>query len=302
MVKKLGVRYKGIYCGKLRRYFSFENFVDAFKVPVGIWQAFWILKRFQPDKVFSKGGFVSVPVVVAASLLKIPIILHESDTEPGLANLFCARYAKKICVSFEESRPFFKKYSKKVVFTGTPVREWLKNGSAENGRKFTGLNKFRPIVLVMGGSLGARQINDLVRDSLNELLKKFQIVHIRGRGNLDIGIHKKGYVQYEYLDEQMKDVYVMSEIVVSRGGANSLAEIAMLGKKAVIIPLGEEASRGDQIQNAEVYSKNYGWEVLTGEIGRERFIESILKASLGHFEARKFVNGTKKIVNLILKK
>lgn len=301
MVEKIGIPYRGVACGKLRRYFSLKNFTDVLKVPVGIFQAQKIIREYKPDVVFSKGGFVSVPVVIAAKLMDVPVILHESDVVPGLANKICARYSKKICISFEESKAYLLKYGKRVVFTGNPVRKSILHGNIEAGYKFTGLDKYRPVILVMGGSQGAEQINNLIRSGVDELLKKFQIVHVRGRGNLDISLHKKGYVQYEYLDEHLKDVYAMCELVISRGGANSLAEIAILKKKALIIPLGTQVSRGDQIDNAKVFVRKFGWGMLSGDIGREDFVkavELIFQSKVNKVE--NFKNGVDEIVKMIL--
>jgi UDP-N-acetylglucosamine--N-acetylmuramyl-(pentapeptide) pyrophosphoryl-undecaprenol N-acetylglucosamine transferase len=303
MIEKIGVRYEGVKCGKLRRYFSWKNFKDLLKVPVGIWQARRVLKEFGADVVFAKGGYVSVPVVIAAKKLGVPVILHESDLSPGLANKICLKYSDKFCVSFEESKSHVsKKHLGKIVYTGALVRDSVLWGTAEAGRKFTGLNAHRPVILVMGGSQGAMQINDLVRASLDELLKKFQIVHIAGRGNLDIGIKRPGYVQYEFLEEQIKDVYEMSEMVITRGGANSLFEIAILKKKALIIPLGTEGSRGEQWQNAQLFASKMGWSVLGGKITRTQLIDAIKltfdnKLPLDY----KIENGVKKVVDLILK-
>jgi UDP-N-acetylglucosamine--N-acetylmuramyl-(pentapeptide) pyrophosphoryl-undecaprenol N-acetylglucosamine transferase len=302
LIEKISVKYKGIYCGKFRRYFSFQNFIDPFKIPIGIFQAYYIFKKFQANVVFSKGGFVSVPVVVAAKLLKIPIILHESDAIPGLANRICFKFASKICLGLEESKKYIGAGSRKIVVTGNPIRSFLKDGDKQIGYKLTGLNKFRPVILVMGGSQGASQINTLVEKSIDELLKRFQIVHIRGRGNLDIGLHKTGYIQYGFLDEYLPHVYAIADLVVSRGGANSLAEIAYLKKKALIIPLGTSVSRGDQVENAELFAQKFGWNVLFGEISREDFINAIDKASKEHVKlGRVEKNGASAIANLILK-
>lgn len=302
MVEKIGIPYKSVACGKLRRYFSIDNLIDIFKVPVGIFQAWRILRKYKPDVVFSKGGFVSVPVVIAASWIGVRIIIHESDVRPGLANKICSRYADKICVSFEETEKYFKKYTRKIVLTGNPVRKSVLDGNAENGYKFTGLDKHRPIILVMGGSQGAQQINELVKGGMSELLKRFQIVHICGRGNLDMSLHKKGYVQYEFLNEQMKDVYAICELVISRGGANSLAEIAALKKKALVIPLGTMASRGDQIENAEIFARKLGWGVMVGDVQVEDFIKAVEMVNRNKFNVKeKFRNGVYDIVKLILK-
>ncbi len=294
MIEKIGIDFKSVSCGKFRRYFSFNNFLDSFRVPLGMLQAGRILKKFKPDVVFSKGGFVSFPVAIMAGFLKIPVICHESDVRPGIANKFCAKFAKKICISFEESRSYFKEFAKKIVFTGNPVRN-LK-GDKDKGFRFTRLNDHKPILLVMGGSQGAVQINDLVTETIDELLKQFQIIHIRGRNNLDLSLKKKGYVQYEYLDEEIGDVYAISDIVVSRGGANSLAELALLKKKAVIIPLGSHASRGDQVDNA----KKFNYEVLLGDFSGDDFVKAIERSYGENERFTQIENGTKKIVNLIL--
>lgn len=301
MLMKHGVEYKAIACGKLRRYFSLANFTDMIKVPVGVLQARRVLRRFKPDVVFSKGGFVSFPVVVAAWTCKIPVIVHESDVHPGLANRLSFKFATKICVSFEETLSDLKAYSEKAVVTGNPVRESVMNGDREAAWKFTGLDDKRPVILVMGGSQGAQQVNKLVRESLDELLKRFQVVHLAGRGNLDISVHKKGYVQFEYLDEQMSDVYSICDLVVSRGGANSLMELALLGKKVLVLPLGTAGSRGDQIENAKIFADRIGWMVLEGAVSRDRFIHAIETLNLVRMKDGGFENGTGKIVDLILK-
>ncbi len=302
IVSSAGITFKAVLCGKLRRYFSFKNFSDSLKIPVGCFQAYRILKKFKPDVVFSKGGFVSVPVCLAAYKLKIPVILHESDAIPGLANKLLFRFANKICLSFEESVKNLGKYADKAYFTGNPVRKWIFSGEKEKGYKFTGLDKHRPVILIMGGSQGAKQINGLVRENIDELIKKFQIVHIRGRGNLDISLHKKGYTQYEYLEEQLPDVYAISEMVVSRGGANSLFEIALLKKRAVIIPLSKEASRGEQVENAKFLSSKLGWTILEGNIEGKDFLEAIKMAYKNKLNGNiKIENGVDKIVNLIIK-
>ena len=301
MCEKFGVKYEGVACGKLRRYFSLENFLDFFKVPVGVLQAYEVLKKFKADVVFSKGGFVGVPTVIAARMLGISVVLHESDVVPGLANKLSARFASKICVSFEATRKFFGNFKDRVELTGNPIRSWIKEGVAEAAYKFTGLDKYRPVILVMGGSQGAMQINNLLRSSLDELLKKFQIVHLCGKGNLDIGIHKKGYVQYEFLDKQLADIYAMCEMIVSRGGANSLAEIAYLGRKALIIPLGSATSRGDQIDNAREFSHEFAWAVLSGEISVKDFIKGVELAYANDINTNEnFINGSKEIAKIIL--
>jgi len=274
------VEVREIICGKMRRYFSFQNFLDFFKVPVGIIQSIFILASFKPQVVFSKGGYVSVPGVIACGFLnffrkifgkeRIVLFVHESDVVPGIANRVGAKFADKIFVSFEESKKYFKKKSR-VVVTGNPVRKDVLKGNKENGMKLCGFNRFKPVILVMGGSLGAMQINNLVWGNLDELLKRYQIVHIAGKGNIKFGLKKEGYKQFELLFEELKDVYAVSDLVVTRGGANSLAEIASMEKKAVVIPLGMASSRGDQIVNAKICSSEYGWQVLYGDVSSEQF-------------------------------
>ncbi len=274
------VDVREIICGKLRRYFSFQNFADFFKVPVGIIQSIFILASFKPQVVFSKGGYVSVPGVIACGFLnffrrvfgkeRIVLFVHESDVVPGIANRIGAKFADKIFVSFEESKKYFKKKSR-VVITGNPVRKDVLKGNKEKGMKICGFNRFKPVILVMGGSLGAMQINNLVWENLDELLKRYQIVHIAGKGNIKFGLKKEGYKQFELLFDELKDVYSACDLVVTRGGANSLAEIASMEKKAVVIPLGMASSRGDQIVNAKICASEYGWQVLYGDVSGEQF-------------------------------
>ena len=303
MMEKIGIPFVGVHCGKLRRYFSWKNFVDFLKVPTGVFQSYKALKEFSADIVFSKGGYVAVPVVIAASFLKIPVISHESDVSPGLANKISFKFSKQICLSFEETKSFLSKSElKKSVVTGNPVREGILTGDKERGHKFTGLDSHRPIILVMGGSLGAKQINDLVRDSLNELLKRYQVVHIAGKGNLDLGAHKEGYRQYEFLDEPLKDIYAMSEMVLSRGGANSLFELALMQKKVLIIPLATNASRGEQIANAQVFVRKFGWSMISGNITTSEFLKTIDYAFNNNInKSAKVTNGTSFIVDIINK-
>jgi len=274
------VEVREIICGKLRRYFSFQNFVDFFKVPVGIIQSIFILMAFKPQVVFSKGGYVSVPGVIACGFInffrrifrkeRIVLFVHESDVVPGIANKIGAKFADKIFVSFEESKKYFKKNSR-VIVTGNPVRKEVLKGNKEKGMRLCGFNRFKPVILVMGGSLGAMQINNLLWENLDELLKRYQVVHIAGKNNMKFGLKKEGYKQFELLFDELKDVYAASDLVVTRGGANSLAEIASMGKKAVVIPLGTASSRGDQIVNAKVCAEKYGWQVLYEDVTSEQF-------------------------------
>ncbi len=257
MVEEAKVPFTGIHCGKLRRYFSFENFIDLLKLPIGIAQAVWYLTKMQPDVIFSKGGYVSVPVVVAGWLLRKRVILHESDVVPGLANKLCARLASDVCVSFQESVKYFK-VKAPVHVVGNPVRKFVTSGRRKEGFKMTGFSRELPIVLVMGGSQGAQQVNKLVWRNLKRLLPICQVVHIAGRAKRGEELDALGlenYVQYDFVKEELPHLYAIADLIVTRAGANSLAEVAMLKKPSVLVPLGLEASRGDQIHNAKVFEK-----------------------------------------------
>jgi len=319
-LKNLQVRE--IICGKLRRYFSFKNFIDAFKVPIGIIQSVRIINKFKPHIVFSKGGFVGVHVVVGCALvnfknkifkreaygeMKIHIFIHESDVEMGLSNKISCRFADKIFVSFEETKRYFGKRSVKtrrdrIVVSGNPIRAEILKGSKENGLKLCGFHRFKPVILVMGGSLGSMQVNKLTWNNLDKLLGKFQVAHIVGKGNLDFGLKKQGYKQFELLFDELKDVYAASDVVVSRGGANSLAEIASLEKMAVIIPLNTVSSRGDQITNAKVCAEEYGWQVLYSDVSDEQFLRAIDFASSEKFKGGNILHkkASKIIVDLMM--
>ena len=274
LITKAGISYKAISSGKLRRYFDLKNFTDPFRVIRGYFQSRKIMKEFKPDVVFSKGGFVAVPVTFAAKRLGIPVIAHESDMTPGLANKLSAPSAVKICCNFPETLKFLPK--EKAVFTGTPIRSELLKGDRKKGLELCGFDEEKPVLLVIGGSLGAVHINDQVRAVLDELLKDFQIIHICGKGNLDESLsNKQGYIQFEYVDKELKDLFAAADIMVSRAGANAISEILALRKPNLLIPLSKEASRGDQILNAGSFRKQGFSAVLMEEDMND---ESFLKA------------------------
>lgn len=294
-----GLKFEEVFCGKLRRYFSWENFGDFLKIPVGVIQSLVKLWRFKPQVVFSKGGYVSVPVCVAAFVLRIPIIVHESDLRPGLANRIVFKLAKKVCLSFEESRRFYDQA--KVVVTGTPIRSRVLNGDKNVAKDVSGLKGERPVLLIMGGSQGAAQINALVEEILPELLERFEVIHMRGKGNLRADLESEGYRQFEFLARELCDFYALADIVVSRGGANSLAELAILKKKAVILPLGTAASRGDQIENAELYGPKMGWPVLIGKVSEKELLEAIDLMDKGRVSDFALKNAAAELADLIVK-
>ena len=248
-----GVKFYCVSVGKLRRYFDPKNFSDPFRVIKGVAQATRIIRRIKPDVVFSKGGFVSVPVVYGAHFNHVPVVTHESDLTPGLANKLCLPFASAQCCTFPEAV----KYARgKGVYTGTPLRPEIFEGDRERGLKTFGLNANLPVLMVVGGSSGAQAINECVREALPQLTQGFQVLHLCGRSNLsDRLAGSKNYVQVEYLDREMADAYACADVLISRAGSNSLCEILALKKPALLIPYPMGASRGDQILNAESFEK-----------------------------------------------
>jgi len=275
LAEKAGLPYYGIATGKFRRYFSLQNFTDPFKVIAGFFQARKFLKKEKINLVFSKGGFVAVPVVYAAASLGIPVICHESDMTPGLANRLSYSAATKICCNFPETLSLLPK--DKAVLTGSPIRAELLSGSREAAYERTGFTPERPVLLVIGGSLGSRAVNAAVREALPELLKEFQVLHIAGKNNLDPTLSDTpGYRQFEYVSEELKDYFALADIMVSRAGANAICEILALRKPNVLIPLSAKASRGDQILNARSYEKQGYSRVLEEEaLSRETLLAAI---------------------------
>ena len=258
------IPYYGISSGKLRRYFDLKNFSDPFKVLKGFSEASKLLKKLKPDVVFSKGGFVSVPVVIAAKQLRIPVIIHESDMTPGLANKLSIPAASKVCCNFPETISHLPKG--KAVLSGSPIRQELLTGDRTKALQFTGLSGTKPVLLIIGGSLGSVVVNEAVRSILPKLLKKFEIIHLCGKGKLDQTLTAlNGYVQYEYISQELKDLFALSDIVISRAGANSICEFLALRKPALLVPLSAAASRGDQILNAHSFEKQGYASVLEEE-------------------------------------
>lgn len=254
LMEDLQVPYYGISSGKLRRYFDPKNFTDPFKVIKGYGEACRIIKKLSPDVLFSKGGFVSVPVVLAANRYHVPAIIHESDMTPGLANKLCIPSAKKVCCNFPETIQYLP--ANKAVLTGSPIRQELLKGDRLHALRFTGLSANKPVILVMGGSMGAVAVNEALRRILPTLLKEFQVIHLCGAGKLDHSLgHLAGYVQYEYIKDELKDLFALADIVISRAGANAICELLALKKPSLLIPLSAAASRGDQLLNARSFEK-----------------------------------------------
>ena len=254
LLAPFNIPYHGISSGKLRRYFSIQNFTDPFRVLRGFIEARKLIKKIKPDIIFSKGGFVTVPVVVASKAYKVPALIHESDMTPGLANKLVFPSAVKICCNFPETLESLPK--NKGVLTGSPVREELFGGSKKVALDICNFTDVKPTLLILGGSLGSVVINDAIRKLLPALLEKYQIIHICGKNKLDPSLNTKdGYVQFEYLQEEFKDVIALADLVISRAGANAICELLALRKPTLLIPLSLKASRGDQLLNANSFEK-----------------------------------------------
>lgn len=277
IIEKENIKYHAISSGKLRRYIDIKNFTDPFKVIKGIVQAAAIIRREKPNVVFSKGGFVSVPVVIGAHFCRVPVVAHESDITPGLANKLSSPYCTKICVTFPETANNIK--GNKAVLTGSPIRKELFLGKRIEGLKICGFSGERPIILVIGGSLGSKAINDAVRKSLNKLLLKFDIIHVCGKGNIDDNLRStKGYKQFDYVGEELPHLLNAADMAISRAGANAIFEFLALKKPNLLIPLSKKSSRGDQILNAASFEKNgYSMVIEEEEVNEERLLKAVYK-------------------------
>ena len=253
--------YHGIASGKLRRYFSWRNFADAFSVLRGIWQSYWLLGRLRPDAIFSKGGFVSFPVVLAGWLRRIPVIAHESDFSPGLANRLAMPFMHTLCTSFPINRP--QRLRGTLLHTGSPVRPELLEGSAQRGRSLLNAPAGRPLLLVAGGSLGAAALNAVIRTAAPRLVEHCCLVHVCGPGKIE-PLDLQGYHQFEFVAQGWGDLLSAADLVVSRAGANTLFELLALAKPNILVPLPRSASRGDQIENA-AYAERAGYSMVIPE-------------------------------------
>jgi len=263
LIEELGIPYYGISSGKLRRYFDVKNFTDPFRVLKGFGEARRLLRDLKPDVLFSKGGFVTVPVVLAAKRLGIPAIIHESDLTPGLANKICIPAATKVCCNFPETLSHLP--GEKAVLTGSPIRQELLTGNKLAALDMCGFTANKPVILVMGGSLGSVAVNDAVRGALPELLENFQIIHLCGKGKTDESLKgTQGYVQFEYIQDELKDLFALADFVISRAGANAICELLALHKPNILIPLSAKASRGDQILNAHSFEAQ-GFSIVLEE-------------------------------------
>lgn len=255
IIKSLKIPYYRITTGKLHRYWTWKNLLTPFQLLLGIIQSFLICRKINPDVIFSKGGFVAFPVVIAAKLNAIPVVIHESDLTPGLTNRLCFPFAQLICITFPDTLKYFKK-SYKVLLTGMPIRDALLHGNSERGLQFCGfVNKSKPVLLIMGGGLGSNIINECIRRLINPLTEKFQVIHICGKNKSEAAFDGiKNYKQFEYLQDELADIFAITDLVISRAGATSIYEILALNKPNILLPLSRKASRGDQIDNAKYFS------------------------------------------------
>lgn len=267
--------YHSISSGKLRRYFSMKNFTDPFKVLAGVGQAFSIIKKVKPSVIFSKGGFVSVPVVIAAKLANIPVVVHESDVTPGLANKIALPFASHIFTVFKETVKHLP--SDKATCTGSIIRQQLFEGNRERGLKYCRFTVDKKVMLIMGGSLGSVVVNDAVRNNLSQLLEQYQIIHLCGKGNKDASLEGlEGYCQFEYVTDELPDLLYAADFIVSRAGSNSIFEFLALHKPMLLIPLSAAKSRGDQILNARLFKKQGFAHVLDEDtMTKESFYQAV---------------------------
>ena len=275
LIGNFDIPYYGISSGKLRRYFDVKNFTDPFRILKGYAEADRLMKKIRPDVVFSKGGFVTVPVVKAAKRRHVPCVLHESDISPGLANRLCISSAAAVCANFPETLEHLPEG--RAYLTGSPIRAELFSGNRLTGLDFCGFTAGKPVILVIGGSLGSVRVNEAVREVLPQLLERYQIVHLGGKDKIDETLQgTEGYVQYEYIQKELCDLLDAADIVISRAGANAICELLALHKPNILIPLSMEASRGDQILNAASFEKQgYSYVIREEELTSERLLQAV---------------------------
>lgn len=291
LITDFDIPYYGIATGKFRRYLDIKNLTDPFRVIKGFGEARKYLKKINPDIIFSKGGFVSVPVIRAAATLHIPCIIHESDMTPGLANKLCIPVAEKVCCNFPETMSYLPK--EKAVLTVSPIREELTKGDKVAALDMCGFTANKPVILVIGGSLGAASINRAVRDALPKLLTDFQVVHICGKEKIDnMLLHTEGYIQFEYVKAELKDLFALADVVISRAGANSICELLALKKPNLLIPLPAGSSRGDQILNAKSFeAQGYSMVIDDDDLSPDLLTEKVTEL---YFTRQTFIDAMSK--------
>ena len=302
LISRENVPFHFITAGKLRRYFDLKNITDIFRIVLGLIQSILLIMRLRPDIIFSKGGFVSCPVVWAAWLFGMPVIIHESDITPGLANRISIPFAKRICFSFPETARHLT--TNKGIHTGIPIRHSLFEGRSDEGKRICGFDDKKPVIMIIGGSLGSQIVNAMIRESLTILLREFNICHICGKGNLVED--QKGYRQFEYVNKELAHFFAMADIVVSRSGATTLFELLALRKPALLIPLASNASRGDQILNARSFEgQGYSRVLLQENLSSETLITALSaafndrKKMIDAMESSSFSDGVEPVVKVI---
>ena len=279
--------------GKLRRYWDLENFKDPFKIIKGCIQSYKLMKRIKPDVIFSAGGFVSVPVVIGAWMNKVPVIIREPDSTLGLANKIALPFTTKLCTTFPQTGENVS--NEKKVYIGPIVREEIERGNVLRGRSYCKFKQDKPVLLIMGGSQGAQWINDMVRKSLETLLLNFNIVHMCGKGKVDSSIGMEGYMQFEYIGEELPHILNMASVVVSRAGSTAISELLFLKKPMLLIPLTNSSSRGDQVLNAEYFSRQgYAEVILQDRVSTNTFIHAVNKLYTNKEKYIQNMNGYKK--------
>jgi UDP-N-acetylglucosamine--N-acetylmuramyl-(pentapeptide) pyrophosphoryl-undecaprenol N-acetylglucosamine transferase len=305
LIKQTGIPYHFISAGKLRRYFDIKNATDIFLIGKGFIKSLYLVRKLRPDLIFSKGGFVSCPLVWAAWVNRVPIIIHESDITPGFANRLSTPFSDHICFSFPETEE--KLPTGKATYTGIPVRETLLSGDRSEGKKICSFTDTKPILLVVGGSQGSKTINSTIRAALDDILVTFNVCHLCGHGEVSANFEARpGYRQFEYVDREIQHLLIMADVVVSRAGATTLFELLELKKPNLLIPLSLKASRGDQILNAKSFEKQGFSQVLKEEdLNAVSLIDGISRtysnrdAIVEAMNSRGPVNGLNKVIDII---
>lgn len=284
MMAEVGIPAKHVLSGKMRSYFSPKNFIDFLKVPLGFLQSLWILLMFMPDAVFSKGGYVAIPVVLAAWVYRIPVLIHDSDSAPGRANQFLAKFANRIAVAYPSAEDYFPR--EKTALVGNPIRFQLLDGNAEMMREELKFTRSKKTILVLGGSQGSKVINSAIVEILPKLLMKYQIIHQTGKDNfadvekeaafVGIKIGHEGYFATPFMNaNQLRDAFALCDLIISRAGATFITEIAANAKPSILIPISGSAN-DHQRMNAYSLAKigaalvleetNLGEHILTEKI------------------------------------
>ena len=305
LIPLCGIKYHSISSGKLRRYLDLKNVTDAFRIVKGLSDALSLLRKIRPDIIFSKGGFVVVPVAYAAYILGVPVVIHESDITPGLATKLVMPFAKRVCTSFPETLQYVPEG--KGVLTGSPIRASLWGGNRKEGLKICGFDYLppKPVLMVTGGSLGSVVINNQIFELLPKLLEHFHIIHLCGKGNIKED-SRPGYAPMEYAQEEMSHLMAAADMVISRAGSNTLFELLALGKPNLLIPLGKAASRGDQILNAASFQKQ-GYSMVLQEEDMGSLYDSIMSLYahkdkyVGKMEGLKSDEGVKRVMREIMR-